>query len=259
MRKWMLASLLLAAGCSGRRSASGSPEDKLFESSYEAFVHAAGAHRGGCEIALTAKGDGGKKSDAMSTKVEVDEHGSYHIERDDGWELVRVGLVTWEREKGGKFERVETGARMDLARDDAMVAWRDVLRPMRDRISLKRTGSKKLGKRDLDTYDITVEAGGGADGGLSITEGKGTAELDAETGFPVTLTFEGTWESPATPPAEGRVTWTTEKLSCAITELGGVETIPPAIAPATPAPSPSPSPSPKATPKATPKPGTKKR
>lgn len=220
---------LLIAGCSRANGPTGEPVDRMFDSSYERFISAAKAHKGGCEISLSAKGDGGTKTDGVETTVEVDDEGSYRLSLDNSFELVRVGSLTWQKEKAGKFERVESGARSDLMRDDAIAGWRDALRPMRERLKLTRAESSQLGERDIEVYTITAEPGGGADGGVQVVEGKGAVALDAATGFPVKLSFEGSWEGAATPPAEGRVTWTVQKMQCEVTDLGGVETVTPAI------------------------------
>ena len=249
----VLAGVFVAtAACSTSRGKDGKPVDRMFDANYEAFIADAKAHKGTCEISISARGDGGEQSNGLTTTVEVDDEGSFRVEREGAFELVRVGSVAWQRSAGGKFERIESGARSDLTRDDAIAAWRDVLAPLRERLDLAKQGSRKLGDRTIDEYAITAEAGGGADGGLQIVEAKGAVGLDAETGFPVSLTFEGAWEGPATPPAEGRVTWTVEKLACSVSELGGVPAITPAIATPTVAPTTTPV---KAT--ATPKP-TKK-
>jgi hypothetical protein len=221
--------VLLLAGCSRSSGPTGEPVDRMFDAGYERFISSAKAHKGGCEISLSAKGDGGSRSDGVETTVEVGDDGSYRLHLDNSFELVRVGSLTWQREKGGKFERVESGARSDLMRDDAIAGWRDALRPMRDRLKLTRAESTQLGERELEVYTISAEPGGGADGGVQVVEGKGAVALDAATGFPVKMSFEGSWEGPATPPAEGRVTWTVQKMECEVTELGGVEAITPAI------------------------------
>lgn len=241
---------LLLAGCSRTSGPTGEPVDQMFDASYERFISAAKAHKGGCEISLSAKGDGGTKSDGVETTVEVDDEGSFRLSLDNKFEIVRVGSIAWQRQKGGKFERVESGARPDLMRDDAIAGFRDVLRPMRERLKLTRAESSQLGERDLEVYTIVAEPGGGADGGVQVVEGKGAVALDAATGFPVKLSFEGSWEGPATPPAEGRVTWTVQKMECEITDLGGIEAITPAIPlpTATPAATTAPKPTPTPTP-----------
>lgn len=233
-----LAVALLLAGCSRASGPTKEPVDKMFDAAYEKFISAAKAHKGGCEISMSAKGDGGKKTDGVQTTVEVDDEGSYRLDIDDSFELVRLGSIAWRREKGGKFVRVESGARPDLMRDDAIAGWRDVLRPMRERLTLTPAETTTLGERALEVYTIAAEPGGGADGGVTVVEGKGAVALDRETGFPVKLTFQGSWEGPATPPAEGRVTWTVETMKCEITELGGIEAITPAIPTPTAAPEP---------------------
>lgn len=235
LRHLMIAALL-AAGCSRAHGPAGEPIDKMFDSSYEKFISSAKAHRGECEISMTAKGDGGSRSDGVQSQVEVDDAGSFHLTLDGEFELVRVGSVAWQHEKGAKFEHVESGARPDLMRDDAITGWRDVLRPLREHLVLERAETDELGDRTVEVFRISAEPGGGADGGVQIVSGKGAVGLDALTGFPVAFQFEGSWEAPATPPAEGRVTWTAETLECKVTELGGVPAITPAIAAPTPVP-----------------------
>lgn len=253
----LIIAALVSAGCSRAHGPAGEPIDKMFDSSYEKFISSAKAHRGGCEISMTAKGDGGSRSDGVQTQVEVDDAGSFHLTLDGEFELVRVGSVAWQHEKGTKFEHVESGARPDLMRDDAIAGWRDVLRPLREHLVLERAETDELGERTVEVFRISAEPGGGADGGVQIVSGKGAVGLDALTGFPVAFQFEGSWDAPATPPAEGRVTWTAETLECSVTELGGVPAITPAIAtptPVVPAESPVPSASgaPGKPPKATP-------
>ena len=260
-RRVFLAAVILG-GCSRAHGPTGEPIDRMFDSSYEKFVSSAKAHKGGCEISMTAKGDGGTRSDGIESTVDVDDAGSFHLTLDGGFELVRVGSVAWQHEKGAKYEHVESGARPDLMRDDAISGWRDVLRPLREHLALERAETDELGDRSVEVYTIAAEPGGGADGGVQIASGKGAVGLDAITGFPVAFQFEGSWDAPATPPAEGRVTWTVEKIECKVTELGGVPAITPAIARPTPTPAPAattaaaPAASPIATktPKATPTP-----
>jgi len=260
-RHLFLALAALTSGCSRAAGPTGEPVDRMFDSSYEKFISSARAHKGGCQIQLTAKGDGGTRSDGVDSTVEVDDVGSFHLSLDGAFELVRVGSIAWQHQKGAKFAHVESGARPDLLRDDAIAGWRDVLRPLREHLTLARAETDELGERSIEVYTITAEPGGGADGGAQVTSGKGAVGLDAITGFPVAFEFEGSWDAPATPPAEGRVTWSTEKMECKVTELGGVPAITPAIATPTPTPAATaatatPAPSATATkpPKATPTP-----
>lgn len=260
MRQWILllaAACVAAAGCSRSGDpATRTPLERMFDAPYEKFLFDAGAHEGTCEISLTAKGDAGTKTDGTATSIEVDAEGSYHVTR-GSFEMVRVGNIAWQRDGAdAKWERIEAGARKDLVRDDAIAGWRDVLAPLRERLSLTKTGTRTAGGRTIEEYDIVAETGGGADGGVQVVEGKGNVGLDEETGFPVAVVFEGSWEGPATAPAEGRVTWTAETLSCAIGEWGAVETITPAVATPTPAASPAASP---AAAKPTPKPAATKK
>ena len=222
-------------GCSKSADpAENDPATKMFEASYERFIASARGHAGGCEIALTATGDAGPRNDGLVSRVEIDDKGNYRLTIDDELELVQVGSVTWQRRGNDEFARIESGARADLLRDDAIAGWRDVLRPLRGRLTITPAGTRPFGERKVQAYAISGEPGGGADGGVQLVEATGTVELDAETGFPVTLKFEGAWEGPATPPAEGRVQWSTQKLECGVEALGGV----PAITPAVPTPTP---------------------
>lgn len=222
--------------CSKASGPTGEPIDRMFETRYEKFISSAGAHTAMCETAISAKGDGGTKNDAIETSVEVDADGNFRLQLEGGLVVVRVGSVAWQREKDGKFERIESGARTDILRDDAIAGWRDVLAEMRDRMTLTRAETTTIGERQVDVYTISTEPGGGNDGGVQVVSGEGAVGLDAQTGFPVKLTYEGSWEGPATPPAEGRVTWTVEKLECTV-EIPeeALEAITPAIATPTPA------------------------
>lgn len=234
---FVVAACVAATGCSRTGGAGdGSPVERMFDAPYEKFLFEAGAHQGACEISITAKGNAGTQSDGTDTSIEVDAEGNYRLSRETSFEMVRVGNLLWQRAgSSAKWEAIEGGARGDLVRDDAIAGWRTVLAPLRDRITLKKTGTRTAGGRTIEEFDIVVEAGGGADGGVQALDGKGNVGLDQETGFPVSFAFEGSWEGPAMAPADGRVTWTADKLACAITEWGAVEAVTPAIAAPTPA------------------------
>lgn len=224
---FVLAGIVLLPGCSQESGPGTDPVKRMFESSYGAFVADAGAHRATCELALKAKGDGGKRNDAMKTLVEVDETGSFRIERDD-FELVHVGSIAWQRtDPKAPLKRTESGARPELLRDAAAAPWRALLEPFAERVKLERTGSKRLGDREVDVFAVALDAGGGADGGPTAEAGTGTVELDAVTGWPVAFTFEGGWEAAAPGGAvRGRVSYTVDTLACAVT-LGDVNKIEP--------------------------------
>ena len=46
---------LLLAGCPQSTGPTKGPIDRMFDSSYEKFISAADAHKGGCEISLSAR------------------------------------------------------------------------------------------------------------------------------------------------------------------------------------------------------------
>ena len=237
----IIAALLGCAGCRSSGPAANDPVAHLFEDRYPDFVAAAGAHHAGCEVAIKAKGDAGTKHDDLTTSVDVDGNGNFRLVRDDGSELVQVGLHAWTKTRDGHFEKIEAGSRADLERDAAVAEWRSVLEPMRDRIRLKKTGSKKLGSRPVETWDLTIDAGDGNDAAAPKTEkGAGKVETDEATGFAVRVELGGTWL--ATPPGGGgKVHYDLEKMSCAVTELGSVKTIEaPGEEKATPAAKPTP-------------------
>ncbi len=241
---------LVVAGCNGSRGQAADPLARAFDASYAAFIASAGAHKAGCEVEISAKGDAGRKTDSFETTVEVDERGHYRVTRGDGRVTLRVGSLAWEGE-GDKLARIEAGARPDLTRDSAVAAWRPLLAPFRDRITLTKGAGKKLGDRDVEIYALSVEPGGGADGGPAISSGSGSLEIDAATGFPVGFSFEGEWEAPAPDAGRGRVRFKAEKLVCGVAGLGSVEELvaPERVGPpetATPAPA-TPSPLPVAT------------
>lgn len=214
------------SGCRTQEGASRDPAVLMFDAPYQHFLTAAGAHSGACEVEITAKGDGGTKTDSLSTRVEVDPSGDYRVVRADGWEIVRVDSVSWQRpDARAKFERVDMGARSDLARDAAVAGWRPLLAPFRDRITLEHEKTRTLGDRNLDVYRIVAQPGGGADGGPQLENGEGRVEIDAATGFPVGFDFQGSWNAPAAPPGTGRVTFTVGKLTCGLAGFGEVAEI----------------------------------
>lgn len=226
---------IVAAGCNSSAGVAADPLARAFETPYATFIAAAGAHKAGCEIEISAKGDAGRKTDSMELTVEVDDSGDYRIVRGDGHVTMRVGSIAWQGEKD--LARIEAGARPDLLRDSAAAGWRPILAPFRERFALSRAGSKKLGNRDVEVYSLAVDPGGGADGGPAISSGSGNVELDAKTGFPVGFSFEGEWEAPAPDADRGRVRYKAEKLVCGVAELGAVAdiTAPDAAASPTPA------------------------
>ena len=109
---------LLLAGCSEEAGPGADPVKRMFSAPYGGFIAAAGPHRSSCELALKAKGDGGKHADVLKTTVEVDEIGSFRILRGDSFELVHVGSIAWQRtEAKTPLKRMESGARPELLRD----------------------------------------------------------------------------------------------------------------------------------------------
>ena len=244
--------LVFSAACRSAGPSADDPVARLFEDHYPDFVASAGAHHAGCDVALKAKGDAGTKHDDMTTSIDVDASGNFRLTREDGSELIEVGLHAWSKARDGKLEKLEAGSRPDLERDAAAAQWRSVLEPMRDRIKLKKTGTKKLGLRPVEMWDFTLEAGDGNDASAPKSEkGAGKIEIDEATGFPVRVDLTASWI--ATPPGGGgSVHYDLEKMGCAVTELGTVKPIEsPGDAKATPTPAPSATakPSPKATPK----------
>jgi hypothetical protein len=253
----LVGAALLAAGCSGSGDKGADPVAKMFDSSYGVFADATGAQKGGCELAVKADGDVGKKKDSWKSTLELDGAGNVRVGRDGEWETVRVGGSTWQKSGDGKLEKVESGARADQLRDDAIAGWRPVLAPFRSRIHLKRTGSKSAGKREIETYELSGDAGGGSDGGPELGSLAGTVELDAATGFPVAIDAHGAWDAPAPERSQGRVAIDLDKLVCQVS-AEPVPTITPPVG-AEPAASPGAKPAASAKPAATatPKPAAK--
>lgn len=239
-----------ALGCSSSGPAADDPVSRLFENHYQEFVASAGAHHAGCDVAIRAKGDAGSKRDALTTSVDVDAQGGYRLVREDGSELIHVGLHAWSKSRDGKVEPRESGARSDLERDAAVAEWRTVLEPLRDRVRLKKTGSKKLGTRAVETWDLTLEPGGDKSG-PKVEKGSGKLETDVQTGFPVRMELTASWSADAPGGAQGRVNFEIEKMGCAVTELGKVQKVDaPGETKATPVeatPTPAAKPSPKST------------
>ena len=212
------------AGCGSHGAGADDPVSRLFEDHYPEFVAAAKAHHAGCDLALSAKGTAGSKHDSLSTSVDVDANGSYRVVHDEGAELVRVGQRTWTRPKDGKAQALEAGAQADLARDAAVAEWRSVLEPLRSHVKLKAAGSGRLGSRPTEMYEISFDTSASGDA-PKVEKGAGKFELDEETGFPVKVDLTLVWTAKG---ADGtRVSYSLDKMGCAVTQLGAVAPIVP--------------------------------
>jgi len=232
----VLAGASAGAGCGRHRGKGDDPATRMFESSYSAFIAEAGAQKAGCDVKLAAKGDAGKKKQSETTSVEVDDAGDVHVV-DGDVDTLRVGGETWETVgPDGKRTKLEAGDRADLVRDEAVVGWRTLLAPFRDRIKLAPAGSQKLGSRGVKLYDLSGQAGGGNDGGPKLDEIGGTVGLDEETGFPVSIDAHAKWDAPAPAGNQGRVDYDLSTLQCGVKALGGVPKMTDPDATPTPAP-----------------------
>lgn len=247
---WLaVAGAALLAGCNSNGSAPDDPVERLFSNHYQELVLAAGSHHAGCDLALAAKGPGGTKRDTLTTSVDVDKMGNYRLVHEDGSELIRVGLHTWQKDAEGAIAPIEAGANADLQRDTAAAEWRGLLAPIKDHVKLKATGSGTLGSRETTKYDLTFTPGGSGDG-PKVEKGAGKIEVDSETGVPVKVSLTASWSAPAPEGGAGRVEYSLEKMECAVTKLGGVE---PIVAPGSSIAAASPAPAESAAATATPK------